>query len=99
MATNPSAEGTTAQVSQSGTYSALKLKLGEVVLKLIPEIFATFVLLLAVGGAERFLHWWIGEYRFCGVLPVRWVFDSADLAIVLKFLVRTLRPKSAKSPV
>jgi hypothetical protein len=66
-------------------------KLYDVIYVIVPEIFATFLLLSFVGASEKFLHWWVGDKKFFDVLPVRWVFDAAELAIILYFVVRIAR--------
>jgi hypothetical protein len=70
----------------------LLAKLKDVIDVLIPEAFATFLLLAIVGGSRKLLELWIGhDAKFFDVLPVRWVFDAGELIIVCYFLWRILR--------
>ena len=89
MATNPSTEVTaTATATVTRT---VKQELVEIIEILTPEVFATFLLLTIIGAAEKYLHWWIGDYKFFDVLPVRWVFDAGHLTVITLFLYRTVR--------
>jgi len=90
MATNPSA-GAAVPTPTPGPTPTLWQKPNEVLIDLLPEAFATFLLLLIIGAAQRLLHSWIGDYKFYGVLPISWVFDTGDLVVISYFIVRNLR--------
>ena len=70
----------------------LLAKLREVIEEIVPEAFATFLLLATVAGSRKLLEWWVGhDAKFFDVLPVRWVFDAGELTIVCRFLWRIVR--------
>jgi hypothetical protein len=71
---------------------SLRSKLKQVLIDLLPEAFATLLLLSTIGLSQKLFEWWIGkESRFFDILPIRWAFDAAELSIILTFLWRTVR--------
>jgi hypothetical protein len=70
--------------------SELKKEIQDVVEAILPDAVAAFLLVALIAGVEKALEWSIGDYKFFGLLPVRWVFDASHLTIILYFLLNSI---------
>jgi hypothetical protein len=91
LAANMSATPPQPKSSEPGE-KGLRERVYDVLLDLIPEGVTTIGLLAIIGLGRFLLKLWIGDdARFFDVLKVRWVFDSGDLVILLRFLWMSVR--------
>jgi len=70
--------------------TGVRKEIREVIEAIVPDAVAAFLLIALIAGVEKALEWSIGDYKFFGRLPVRWVFDASHLTIILYFLLNSI---------
>jgi hypothetical protein len=70
----------------------LRRRLYDVLLEMVPEGFATVLVILIIAGTRKLLSLLIGpDAKFFEFIPVGWVFDAGDVALVGRLVWRTWR--------
>jgi hypothetical protein len=73
-------------------HSELPVGLSQVACHILPEAFATFLLLMVLTGSHKLLELVSGlDLRFFEQLPVKWAFDLGKATVVLLFVGRMVR--------
>jgi hypothetical protein len=67
-------------------------RLGKILMSLIEEAFGTVGVLALVKLVDFLIKYWFGDQaRFFDVVPVRWVFDVADLVVISRLVWRIIK--------
>jgi hypothetical protein len=71
----------------------LKLRLKRIWNNAVAEGLNTFLFLILLYGARKLVEWLFGEAKFFDYIPVRYLFDIGDIAVIGRFIWNTLRAK------
>lgn len=73
-----------------GFWSRLGQRLGDLTI----EFVGTFLCIAGIALADLFVKWWVGEdKKFFGRIPVQWVFDLGDVALIGRLIWRIFVPE------
>jgi hypothetical protein len=73
------------------------LRLGSRVGDLVVEFVGTFVAIGGIALADFLVKWLVGEdKKFFGIIPVQWIFDFGDIALVGRLIYRIFFPEKEK---
>lgn len=69
-----------------------KTRLLELVAELTLEAVGSAFVIAIIAGGGKLVELWIGhDAKFFDVLPIKWVFDAGDLALILRFVWRAVK--------
>jgi hypothetical protein len=67
----------------------LKPRLHHIWNNAVAEALNTFLFLLILYGARKFVEWLFGQSKFFDHVPVRQIFDAGDIAVICRFVWNT----------
>ena len=69
-----------------------KERLSELVGELTLEAIGSAFVIAIIAGGRFLVQYWMGhDAKFFDFIPVGWVFDAGDLALILRFLWRAIK--------
>jgi hypothetical protein len=73
-------------------HKGLRARLYDVLLEMVPEGFGTLIVILIVAAGRFLLKWSMGpDAKFFDLIPIGWVFDAGDLALVGRLVWRAFK--------
>ena len=61
-------------------------------LDMLPEALGSFLAIVIVAGGRKLVEWWIGPgAKFFDFIPVSWIFDAGDVALLARFVWRAIK--------
>lgn len=77
----------------NGSRTPLKPRLKRIWNNAVAEGLNTFLFLLLLYGARKLVEWLFGQTKFFDYIPVRYIFDAGDIAVIARFIWNTLTNK------